>query len=382
MKEREKPQKSSSQEPAPAAPPATATRTTLRNTRGQELIVTLYGKQVMLGEGAERSVQVLDSEADAKEHFERIVMLRRKSGFTVLRTEACAGESVRPPDILETHDFDGKIDLVDGRWTLTFKGDVDEKISKEVADALVQRIAAAAPRRVQILCDFASPKQAWERALTNVLLPSVESFIFDTFFQTQTRQSANSIGDLAAVLRACPNLRCLFATGALSLSAVTQPSLHTLHLLGDPLSRSVAQGLGGCRFEALERLVLSLCADGGPAQPDAFVDSLRTLAAPRLREIHLGGIDDPAACLTRLLSGGLPPSWKVLSLTGTSRGAFELDALRPVLTRHAAALRSLESLALDLGDEDEVAEAKEILPGVRSAEPEYALTLPTVYEPW
>lgn len=384
MKEREKTQKGPGPMKGTAGdtPPATATRTTLRNKRGQELVVTLYGKLVMLGEGDERSVQALDSEEEAREHFERIVMLRRKAGLLVVRTEACAGDSLRPPDVLETSDFDGKIELADGRWTLTFKGDHDEKISREVADALIHRLATAAPRRVQILCDLASPKQAWERALADVQLPSIESFIFDTFFQTQTRQSANSIGDLAVVLRACPNLHSLFATGALSLSAVTQPRLRALHLLGDPLSRSVAQGLGGCRFEALERLVLSLCADGGPAQEEAFADSLRTLAAPRLQEIHLDGIADPAACLARLLSGGLPPAWKVLSLSGASRGAYELEALRPVLTRHAAALRSLESLGLCLGDEDELAEAQELVPCVRSAEPDHALTLPSVYEKW
>lgn len=382
MRERDKTQNGRVEGTAGAAPPATATQTTLRNGRGEELVITLYGKQVLLGTGNERSVQALDSEADAKAHFERIVMLRRKSGFVVLRTEACAAETLRPPDILETHDFDGKIELADGRWTLTFKGEYDEKISKEVAGALVQRLAAAAPRRVQILCDFASPKQAWERALASVQLPSVQSFIFDTYFQTQTRQSTNSIGDLAAVLRACPNLHSLFATGALSLSAVAQPRLRALHLLGDPLSRSVAQGLAGCRFEALERLVLSLCADGGPAKEEAFVDSLRALAAPRLREVYLEGIDDASACLDRLASLGLPPTWKVLSLSGASRGAYELDALRPVLTQHAGALRSLEALGLDFSDEDELAEAQRIWSCVRSAEPGYALTLPAAYELW
>lgn len=334
----------------------------------------------MIEGGGERSVQEADSEAEAKELFERIIMLRRKAGLVVLRTETVAGASLRPPDILETAAFDGKIELAEGRWTLTFQGDDDEKISSEVAGALIRRLAAAAPRRVQILCDLASPQQAWERALSDVQLPSVEAFIFDTYFQTQTRQSANSIGDLAAVLRACPNLHSLFATGALSLSVVTHPTLRALHLLGDPLSLGVAQGLGGCRFPALSRLVLSLCADDGPPNEKAFLDALRTLVAPRLRELYLDGIDDVPASLARLLSGGLPRAVKVLSVVGASRGAYELDALRPVLTRHEAALHALEALELDLEDDDELAAAAKLWPCLRSAEREH--TLPATYAQW
>lgn len=364
-------------DPKTAAP---VLKTTLRDDRdGDEVVLTLYGKVVLQGEGSARRAQTLASEAAAKEHYERLVMLRRKSGYTVVRTETVSEESVRPPGGVELEGFDGKIERAGDAWTLTFTGDADEPISQKLAGALVARLAADAPRRVQLVCDFAAPKRAWERALQGVQLQSVAAFIFDTPFQTQTRQDENSIGDLAAVLRACPSLRSFFATGSLALSPVTHASLRALHLLGNPLSRALAQGLGGCSFPVLERLVLALTADGEAAREDAFVTALRTLQAPRLRELHVYGVDDGAAFLARLLAQGLPGALKVLSL----RGPCDSDALRPVLARHADALRALEALGMDVdGDDDFDAEAPARWPFLRDADAWHDLTLPAAYEGW
>ena len=362
---------------APTPAPAPVLKTTLRSRDGAALVVTLCGKVVALGEGSERRGQTLPSEAAAREHYERILMLRRKAGYSVVRTETVAEESVRPPGGIELEDFDGKIERDGDKWTLTFMGDADEPISQKLAGALVARIGTDAPRRVQLVCDFAAPKRAWERALQGVQLPSVAAFIFDTPFQTQTRQDENSIGDLAAVLRACPNLRDFFATGALSLSPVAHASLRALHLLGNPLTRTLAQGLGGCAFPGLGRLVLSLTADGEAAREASFVAALRTLQAPRLRALHLEGVDDAADTLARLLGQGLPPALKELSL----RGPCDLDALRPVLTQHADALRTLETLGIDT--EDDLSEEEQARwPLVRDADAFHELTLPAVYEGW
>lgn len=365
---------------APAAPaPSPAIKVTLRDRTGEELVLTLHGLFVISGEGSARRVQTLDSASDAKEHFERLVMLRKKKGFVLIRTEEFSADQLSAPDALELQEFDGKIELAEGRWTLTFRGDVDEKISAELASALVARMVAAAPRCVRIVCDFASPRQAWAQALAGVQLPSLESFILDTHFQSQTRQSANSIGDLAAVLRAGPNLSNLFATGALALSAGTHPSLRALHLLGDPLSRGLLQGLGGSDLPALERLVLSLCSDSGRAEQDALLDALHTLRAPQLRELHLTGLTDVVSFLDRLASRALPPALNVLSVAGAP---FELDDLQRVLALRADALRTLSTLGLETKNNEDLAAARTHGPSLCDARPWRDTTLPSAYASW
>lgn len=367
--------------PALKAPPA-AIKVTLADRDGDPLIIRLQEKLVIIEEGSKRTAQTLDSYAAAKEHFERIVMLRKKSGATVLRTEEGVEENIPPPDIVDSPEFEGEIELTEGRWTLTFLGEPEAKIPMEVTRALVRRIAAAAPRLVHIICDFASPKQAWAKALVDVQLPSLESFVFDTHFQTQTRQSENSIGDLAAVLRACPNLQNFFATGKLTMSPVVHHQLCALHLLGTPLTAALAKGLGGCSFPALDRLILSLDAEVAPAAPEAALAALRTLAAPRLRELHVAGVEDAPKFLDHLLAQGLPPSLQLLSLCGSWRGAYDVDDIRPVLTRHADKLPTLAALGLVLADDSEVAAAHELWPCVYDGRKSQELFLPAVYQSW
>src|SRR5215207_2534343 len=99
------------------------------------------------------------------------------------------------------------------RLTATCAGDPGD-VPLDVCRELVSAIRARKPRAVHVLGDFPSPGDAWAEALDGVTLDSVKAFVFDTYFQTQTRQRDNSAGDLRATLVACPNLENLFATGA------------------------------------------------------------------------------------------------------------------------------------------------------------------------
>ena len=50
-------------------------------------------------------------------------------------------------------------------------------------------------------------------------------FIFDTPFQSDTRQRLNACGDLALVLGAFPSLTRMFYTGTVALSPTAHPTV-------------------------------------------------------------------------------------------------------------------------------------------------------------
>ena len=110
-----------------------------------------------------------------------------------------------------------KLEIDRDRVRATFDGEGDAGATT-ACGKLVAHIATMSPRRVQIVCDFASPQDDWATELAGKSFPVVTAFIFDTYFQTQTRQRDNSIGDLAATFGAFPQLARVFATGALALS--------------------------------------------------------------------------------------------------------------------------------------------------------------------
>ncbi|WP_309893599.1 hypothetical protein [Archangium sp.] len=270
--------------------------------------------------------------------------------------------------------FDGTIQSREGRCTITFKG--DDTVPLSVCTQLVKRLAREAPRCVQLVCDLASPAHVWARALQGTTLPSVKAFIFDTPSQTQTRQGENSIGDLAAVLAACPHLERLFATGDLDLSPTRHESLRELYLLGDPLSPVLFDGLGGCQFPRLERLAISLASDAGPVKSQALRQALRELRAPP-REVHVKGLDHIDQTLEALALQGLPPSWKVLTLDGSWGDDDDPEELRTLLQRHASAFGTLEHLGLP-----EDLEVDGVPVRTESAPEQRDLFLPSVYETW
>lgn len=368
--------------PATARPPPEATRTLLRDARGNELILTLQGASVMIGEGKSRVVQTLDSADDAKDHCERVINLRRKQGFNLIDSTQVAAVSVEPPsEAFAVDGFDGELRTASSRTTITFKGPPDRPVLVATCKALIDRIARDAPRSVQLICDFGIPGRSWEHALAAMRLESIEGFIFDTHFQTQTRQRNNSIGNLAAMFDACPNLRQLFATGDLALRPTRHRALQALHLNGDPLSPAVIKALGASQFPALERLVVSHASDNGKADDAVTLEALLALRAPKLREVHLSSVTNVPKFVEMLADRGIPASWKILSLAGTWDGAYGADEIRPALEKHLPALKALQALGLTLHD-DELAELRATLPFVHSQSEWSELFLPKTYDTW
>lgn len=345
-----------------------------KNQHNDTIRLTLSGKLVITGEGEDRVEQRFSSPADAAEHLERVIGLRRREGYMIAEVIENAAE-VAPDPLLGV----AKHDAASGRSTITFKG---SKVSRGLPAQIVARLAADAPSSVQIICDPGSPGKSFAEALSGAALPSIKSFIFDTHFQTVTRQSQNSIGDLAAVLAALPSLERLFASGKLELSPTSHERLKELHLLGEPLRRDLVEGLGRSAFPALESLALDLSSESSSGPDRAAAAALRSLTAPNLRQVHVDGIRDLAAFLRDLTSGPLPPSWKELSLDGI---VPDEDTLIAALKERADVLRPLAALGLPIGNEltdESIEEATALLPAIVDESELPELMLPEVYQGW
>jgi predicted DNA-binding WGR domain protein len=328
-------------------------RAILQNARGHTIILAQLGPHVITGEGPDRLVQTLGSSREAEEHFNRIKMVREKDGYETRRLEPVSNETVAPLTRPELAGFEGKIDFNDGRLLISFGGDFDSEVQSAVCDALVEHIEQLAPRYAQLLCDTQSPKAGWERALDNKSLESVESFVFDTPYNTTERQSLNSIGSLDSVIRACPNLKKLFATGALDLNPVGHPKLESLYLLGEPLSPSLLEALGECCFSSLKRLALGL-GYVGPSEETIIVSSLFSIEAPGLRELHIGGgfKADASGFLAKLAAHKLPHQWNNLRIYEEC----SLADVKSILENHRESFESLETLGLVVWDEEDTGE--------------------------
>jgi hypothetical protein len=272
-----------------------------------------------------------------------------------------------------------KLEVETGKVLATFLGDAEA--SRSACDALVAELERGGPRRVQIMCDFASPT-SWPAAVAGKRLASVTAVIFDTFFQTQTRQRGNAIGDLRAMFDAFPSLRQLFATGMLALTAVEHATLRELHLLGDPLSPALFAGLGASKLPALDKLALSLASDAGPGAIEPVLAALATLHAPALREVYVEGFDSVEHALAKLADAGLGASWRELTLCGQ---IDDEDQLLETLETHAGALRSLGTLGLPLADyvsTDAADRARALVPAITDSDEIESPTLPAAYARW
>lgn len=254
----------------------------------------------------------------------------------------------------------------------TLNGDPG-RASRAACAEVVANIAAEAPAFVQICCDFAWPAIDW---LANQTLPAVRAFVFDTYFQTQTRQSDNVL-DLAEALRACPNVEQVFATGALEMTKTTHDKLRVLHVLGDPLSAAFLAPLGLSKFPALQRLVVSLASDRGPGDQEMALAMLGKLAAPSLRTVYIDSLKSIASFLDAIAPRAA--SLKELHLGGD---ASDEDELVPIIEKHVKHLRHLEVFALSLDDisEDAGERIRALVPS--TCEIEHDLTIPAAYNDW
>jgi len=348
----------------------------LRHKSREAVKLTLSGKLLVTGEGDRRVEQSFPSAAAAVEHLERVLGLRRREGYVAETTEVAEELVAEAPDPL-----DGvvKHDAASGRATVTFAG---TKVPRGLCASIAARLAEVAPPCVQVICDHASPGKDFAAALARTPLPSIVGFVFDTHFQTLTRQRDNALGDLGVVLGALPAVERVFVSGKLALSASTHARLRELYLLGDPLGRDAIESLGRASFPALETLALALCSDGGPGPDSAAAAALRALAAPRLARVHVDAIDDVTAFLRALAREPLPPSWTSLSLGGTVR---DEDDLLAALKDLAGVLCPLAVLGLPLSDNvsaSAIAEASALLPGLVDEGELPEVLLPSTYDEW
>jgi predicted DNA-binding WGR domain protein len=355
-------------------PRGVATRYTLNATGRPPMVLTHAGTRLVTN----ATVQSFPSVAAAKEHLERVLGLRRKDGYAVAEVAEVADDS---EDAVAADDQFEVNPNKDGRWLVTFRG--KRVIAAGQCEKILDRIARDAPRVLHIACDLASPGAQWTNAIAGRRLASVDALVFDTDFQSQTRQSVNSLGDLAATLDAMPSLTRMFVTGGSLLSRASHPALRELHLLGDPLSPALLSALGAAELPGLERLVLSLVHEAAPGDDvaAAAAAAVRAVRAPRLREVHVSGVVEVAAFLAALAAAARAVPWKVLSVSGTTEDAPMLAAI----DAHAAWLSRLDAIGLPLVDElssEAEEQVRARLPQVRDIEDWHPLFLPSAYKDW
>ena len=363
---------------SPSVKSEPAVRTTLKPPRGRKAIVlTLAGTRLVTDDVA----QDFASAAEAKRHFDGILRARMKEGFTLGPVEIIADpppeedEELLDEPELEAEDPAGAVE--EGRWQLT-----SLPATGKACSAAIAKLRENAPSVVQIMSDCcASPGDAWSKALAGIQLPSVKAFIFDTYFQTQTRQRENTLGDLRATLDACPLLERFFATGALALSKGSHARLRELYALGDPLTPKFLRALAKWKLPALEVLVLSLASDAESAEDDDAIAVLTKLNAPKLRTVHVDSLTDVPRVLAELCAGGSLRSWSELRLSG----GLDEDTVHEVIERNLEPLRALDVLALPLEDllsSDGIDKLRALCPSLCDLGELPELTLPEAYDSW
>lgn len=350
---------------------STATRfiLTIPNREVASFIVIQAGNRIVTN----RTVQEFPSVAAATEHLERVISFRKKDGYVLQSTEAVSEDEIVPA----LADDKVEVKKENERIAITFHEDA----SRDDCSKLIRQLESDAPRTVQLICDFTCPGVHWEKAIAGRRLCSVTSFIFDTHFQTQTRQRENSLGNIAVSLGSLPAVERVFATGKLSLTACKHEGLRELHLLGDPLSKASLKGLAESEFPQLERLVLSLASDAEPVPCRYAISALLELQAPNLREVHIDSLDNVAATLAMLTKAGPPNSLKLLGLSGY----VDEDSLLATIRAGTSRLRQLQTLALPLGDElssEGEETARELLANLCDTSEFRRLTLPDAYKDW
>lgn len=344
-------------------------------TRGHDRIRVVHHLcDLITGEGEHAIVQSFDDEAAARSHLDYVLMRRRRDGYTLTSREVDeAGLDGGTSDQL----FEWE--PAHARLKCVF---TDEAGVSARCEGLPAAASAREAVCLHFVCDPVSPGRALSSALERRPLPTVRRLIFDTPFQTVTRQRDNSPGRLDLVLTALPALERAFVTGAAELRRVGHSRLRALHLLGDPFPAASLAGLGDSDFPVLEQLVLCLARDDEPAPADQVAAVLHKLRAPGLRWLDVSGADDLVALVDALFARPLPARWSTVSLDGILR---DEDDLLTVLADHADALRRLDHLALRLHDDlsEEAADrARELVPNLVDREQLPDLLQPAVYEDW
>jgi hypothetical protein len=215
--------------------------------------------------------------------------------------------------------------------------------------------------------DWDDPRQVAQ--LAKALDPSLETFIFDVFYDTVERQSFNTLGDFSDVLEACPGLQRAFVTGCSTMRKTRHAGIRELHLTGNPLHSSVIPALAVSHLPALEKLVL--CQQSLPAV--GLAGCLRSINAPRLARVCVDGV----------------PVFEFLALIGTAALQWQLcisdpcldevDELLAVLAKHEPLRSGKLQLCSDKLFDGEIAQ----LAGLGVAVVDWrGIFLPQAYASW
>ncbi len=348
----------------------------LSDDMGRPWRITLCGASVITGEGTSRVVQELGDDEQAREHFERVLMRRRRDRYTLV-------------EVKEIDDSDPLLEIDPlgdrARWepergclTVTFKDTAD----RALCEVVIERANKLGARVLHLLCDSASPGDAFPDALLSVTLETVEVLILDTYWQSLARQRRNYFGDLAEIFEAMPNLDRCFISGAIKATPFAHSRLRELYLLGDPLPEVTVAALAESQLPALEFLGLKLAGEDEPAEGTTVCEGLAGLYAPKLGEVMIEGLADIVGVLGSDALEGLLRDGSVLSLGGE---IDDEDALHAVLRLRKVGLHRLSELALPLADTlstDGDATAREIINTLVDTD-EYPRTMePTTYLEW
>jgi hypothetical protein len=324
-----------------------------------EVTVILQDCLVIIKSIDDAPIQKFPSHEEAKEHVERLIALRLREGGQLVATREVEDQSTEgllggQAGVTVSVEFDHPR----SRLTLKFKGDFPTTISEEAwvkplsTQTLAQsraRMERDKPRCVHVFCDWATPGPQ----LAKMLYPGLEALIFDTPYETKARQSLNSVGDIAEILRACPKLQRAFITGCSAMNKTRHEQLRELYLLGEPLKFSVLTALAESEFPALETLAIDTGSDRDGACA-RLVRTLRSIRAPRLAQVYILGVE-----MVEFLSsvGSAPLPWRLFYC---GYGEDDIEGLLETLDA-CPALREC-GLTLDLDDipfESEIAQVEE-----------------------
>lgn len=318
-------------------------------------------------------IQEFESEDDAQFALER--MTRAGKGFTVTEERVKrdeAGLAGLPLTDLLTHGVvHYELSDTDGRAKVRFR----EWTNDAAAYApLVDDLSRSKSSCVHLFSEIgASPGDAWTDALGTTDLP-FRSLIFDTYWETLTRQQEHSLGDLALTVARAPSLERLFVSGDVHLSPLEHSSLQELYLLGDPLDASVLKALSRSTLPRLHTLVLCVRQESGDEHDALLAKSLCRLEASALREVYFYGVARPLELAIQLVRG--MPSLRSLGVEGS---LYEED-LEALEEDELASLSGLEVLELDLDGCELPAPVAARLPNVRETDRDRVL--PSTYERW
>ena len=352
-----------------AAPPPATRYVMMRNNDPEDTSVIIQAGGELL---IDRQRVGFQRVGDATEHRERVMNVRSKSGYKLVSTEPTTFE------MLETGENDDMFRCeVEGRKA-TFT--CDEGLTKKIVERGLKRLETTGVESVRLRCELQSPGKHWQGAIEGRTFANVQSFVFDTEDQTQTRQQSNSIGDLAVTLRALPSVQNFWSTGKSDLSPVSHAALKTLVLLGNPLPSSTLRGLGQCEFAQLTSLTIALASDAAPVKSTTMNAALKGLNAPLLSEVFIDGGTQLEDTLEALCMSAFAENLKSVTLIGTCDEAALLETVR----RHLTVLQRLQVFALpirdDISDETEAA-IRALISQLGEAEATDEL-LPARYENW